>query len=386
MHPHSHRRRAVILSLVLFSLPAWIAAQQSSAAEMSAGRLRSEVTLGFRTVTVVSTPALRADDPAHRMLLSTTNGSRGGSVRVGQFSTDASIRIDAVEIELDEPELRDEELTVGRYDLWLAGTSDGWTLQVADVQDSAATEPSDVLGTVRLAHTTAAVTSPTVLAGIVPTGSDGGRLILRWGSHEWTTELQFSAPRVRARRRRESGVGDDRTFEFDSSELQRGSRLGSRNIATVTLPDGPSLSVVYPKGLNVEDRDFAHLVSVATGAVVRVTAGAVIRLDIDVPLQFGDVILETGNVGGLRGSPGAYGVWLKRAADGWRLVFNEEPDSWGTQHDPAFDVAEVDLEYSQADDSSRAMSASVVMTTADQGRFVIVWGPHEWTADFAVAR
>ena len=60
--------------------------------------------------------------------------------------------------------------------------------------------------------------------------------------------------------------------------------------------------------------------------------------------------------------------------------------SWGTQHDPAFDVAEVDLEYSQADDSSRAMSASVVMTAADQGRFVLVWGPHEWTADFAVAR
>ena len=119
---------------------------------------------------------------------------------------------------------------------------------------------------------------------------------------------------------------------------------------------------------------------------MRVTAGAVIRLDIDVPLQFGDVTLETGNVGGLRGSPGAYGVWLKRAADRWRLVFNEEPDSWGTQHDPAFDVAEVDLEYSQADDSSRAMSASVVMTAADQGRFVIVWGPHEWTADFAVAR
>ena len=386
MHLHSHRRRTVIMSLVLFSLPAQVAAQQSSAEEVSPGRLRSEVTLGFRTVTVVSTPALRADDPAHRKLLSTASGSRDGFVRVGQIETDASIRIDAVEIQLDEPERRDEELPLGRYDLWLAGTSDGWTLQVADVQDSAATQPSAVLGVARLAHTTAAMASPTFMAGIVPAGGDGGRLILRWGRHEWTTALQFSAPRDRARRRRESGVGDDRTFEFDSSELQRVSRLGTRNIATVTLPDGPSLSVVYPKDLNVEDRDFAHLVSVATGAVVRVTAGAVTRLDINVPLQFGDVTLETGNVGGLRGSPGAYGVWLKRAADGWRLVFNDEPDAWGTQHDPVFDVAEVGLEYSQTDDSSRAMSASVVMTAADRGRFVLVWGPHEWTADFAVAR
>ena len=385
MHSSNCHRRAVVLGLVLFSLPAWVAGQQPSAGEVSAGPMRSEVTLGFRTVTVVSTPALQADDPAHRMLLSTTTGSRDGYVRIGQFETDASIRIDAVEIELDEPEGRDEELPLGRYDLWLTGVSDAWTLQVADVQDSAATEPSAVLGTARLAHTTTAVASPTFLAGLVPAGSDGGRLLLRWGRHEWTTAVQFSAPRARARRRRESGVGTERTFEFDTSELQRASRLGRRNIATVTLPDGPRLSVVYPKGLNVEDRDFAHLVSVATDAVVRVTAGAVTRLDIDVPLQFGDVTLETGNVG-LRGSPGAYGIWLKRVADGWRLVFNDEPDAWGSQHDPAFDAAEVDLEYSQADDSSRALSASVAMLAADQGRFVLVWGPHEWTADFVVAR
>ena len=64
-------------------------------------------------------------------------------------------------------------------------------------------------------------------------------------------------------------------------------------------------------------------------------------------------------------------------SSGWRLVFNDEPDAWGTQHDPVFDVAEVRLDYSQAraaDDSFRAMSASVVMTTAEQGRFVLVWG------------
>ena len=67
-------------------------------------------------------------------------------------------------------------------------------------------------------------------------------------------------------------------------------------------------------------------------------------------------------------------------------MFNDEPDVWGIQHDPTFDVGEVELAYTQADDSSRAMSASVVMITPDQGRFVLVWGPHEWTADFSVAR
>ena len=157
-------------------------------------------------------------------------------------------------------------------------------------------------------------------------------------------------------------------------------------MATVWLPDGPRLSVVYGRNMRVEDRDFAHLVSVLTDTVVTTTASAVMRLDIDVPLQFGDVTLGIGNIGGLRDSPGGYGVWLKRAADGWRLVFNDEPDAWGTQHDPVFDAGEVSLAYTQGDDSSRAMSASVVMTSPMQGRFVLVWGPHEWSTDFTVAR
>jgi len=93
----------------------------------------------------------------------------------------------------------------------------------------------------------------------------------------------------------------------------------------------------------------------------------------------------------LAGSPGAYGVWLKRAADGWKLVFNDEPDAWGTQHDAVFDAAEIDPRYAQSDllgdsmrDASRALSTSVVMTGPDKGQFVLVWGPHKWTADFTV--
>ena len=429
MHSHNHRQLVVILALILFCLPVRGMAQQSSS-----GAMRSEVALGFRTMTVMSAPALDADDPAHRMLLSvpTTSASRTGQVRIGQFETDASVCIgtltmtmpmamdddgngdgddhgddhgadhdracEGFEITLDEPETVDSssaaltDLVEARHDLWLEGTDGGWALKVADIQEGASNEPSNVLGTIPLTHTTTEVSSPIFMAEIIPAGSDGGQLILRWGLHRWTSAVQFSVPRVRARRRRLSGLGDDRTFEFDSAELQRGSRLNRRNMATVTLPDGSNLGVVYAKDLNVEYRDFANLVSVAADSVVRVTAGAVTRLDIDVPLKFGDVLLETGNIG-LRGSPGAYGVWLKRVASGWRLVFNDEPDAWGTQHNPEFDAAEVEADYTQSNlmdeamhDSSRALSASVVMTTPEQGHFLLVWGPHEWTADFTVAR
>ena len=426
MHSQNHRQLVVILALILFGLSVRGMAQQSASEAM-----RSEVALGFRTMTVISALALDADDPAHRNLLSMTGASRTGQVRIGQFETDASVCIgtlampmpmamdddgngdgdgddhgadddptcEGFEIALDEPDTIDSsssasltDLVEARHDLWLEGTDGSWALKVADIQDGAPSEPSNVLGTIPLAYTTAEVSSPILMAEIMPAGADGGQLILRWGLHTWTSPIEFSVQRLRARRRRLSGLGDDRTFEFDSAALQRASRLNTRNAATVTLPDGSNLGTVYTKDLNVEYRDFANLVSVAADSVVRVTAGAVTRLDIDVPVKFGDVLLDTGNIG-LRGSPGAYGVWLKRTAGGWRLVFNDEPDAWGTQHNSEFDAAEVEADYTQSNlmdeamhDSSRAMSASVVMTTPEQGRFVLVWGPHQWTADFAIER
>ena len=422
MHFYSHRLLVVILSLTLFSLSAKVEAQHSS-----------EVALDLRTMTVEYTPALPADDPAHRMLLS-TSGSPDGHVRVGKLYTDASICIggvegvvsedempvneaedkdkadmmdhaaapciEGVELDLGEEELVTSnsadlvELVEAQYDLWLAGANGGWTLQVAEVQEGAATGPSEILGTVQLAHTTTAISSPTLVAGLVPNTNDEAQLVLRWDRHEWTTHLQFTKNRETIARRR-APEGDQRTFEFDTSEIQRSNRLAQRNMASVWLDDGPRLSVVYGKNLNVENRDFAHLVSVAPDMVVTTTGAAVIRLDIDVPLQFGDVTLELGNVGGLSDSPGGYGVWLKRAADakGWRLVFNHEPDAWGTQYNSEFNVGEVDADYSQSNltgdgmhDSTRALSASVMMTAPDQGRLLLVWGPHEWSADFSVAR
>lgn len=394
MDVRSQRRLAVILSLILIAICGQVAAQSPSE------QLHSATTLDLRTVTVFSESAVQIDDPVHRSLFSETPD---GVVRIGQLETDALAHIEHVEIGTEQTEPIDEDtvendedtvedLGTSRYDLWLRGTDDGLRLQVADTQGDMATEPANILGTIPLTHRSVTRQTPTLFMGFVPTGADGGDLLVRWGNHEWAVDVQFAEPRQALRRRRLSGEGTQRTFDFDSRELQLSSRLSQRNIATVTLAGGPRLSVVFPKDLKVQDRDFAHLVSVETGSVVRVTAAAVTRLDIDIPIQFGDLVLDTGNVG-LRDSPGAYGIWLKRAANGWKLVFNDEPDAWGTQHNPELDLGEVELQYTQSllagdsmSDALRDMSASVVMTGTDEGRFVLVWGPHEWTADFTVVR
>ena len=85
---------------------------------------------------------------------------------------------------------------------------------------------------------------------------------------------------------------------------------------------------------------------------------------------------------GAAGTKSAAGGWI---GSGWHLVFNNEPDAWGSQHDPKFDVAEIELTHSQDHDASRPFGVALEPTAADRGRLLILWGPHEWTADFVVA-
>ena len=128
--------------------------------------------------------------------------------------------------------------------------------------------------------------------------------------------------------------------------------------------------------------DFAGIESLADGEVLRLTRAAVLRLRNETPLRFGDVAIPTGNLA--PDFPGSYGLWLKRLGDGWRLVFNHEADSWGTQHDPAFDAAEIDLAYSQDGLETRPLGAALVPLAATAGRLVIHWGVHEWAADYTI--
>ena len=78
-------------------------------------------------------------------------------------------------------------------------------------------------------------------------------------------------------------------------------------------------------------------------------------------------------------------MWLKKVGAGWRLVFNSEPDAWGSQHDPKFDAAEIELSHSDGHAAARPFAVAIVPSGAARGRLVIIWGAHEWTADFVAS-
>ena len=148
------------------------------------------------------------------------------------------------------------------------------------------------------------------------------------------------------------------------------------------LPGGERISALYWKNVDVEDEDYPALASTADGAVVELIRAPVLRLRSEVGLRVGGADLPTGNL--VPGFAGSYGLWLRRAGDGWQFVFNNEPDSWGTQHDEAYDMAAADVYYSRSDGAFRPLGITLAPAGPGRGRLIVHWGPHEWAADFTV--
>lgn len=400
MLPTKHRLLALGLSVFLLGLVAEVVTEQAPPAQPAGdGLLRSELSLGGRTATLAYAPDLKASDPAHKGLLSATTGSDTARVRVGQLITTGALRIDTVDLGRVDPAgtppgpapIR-PDLAGVRYDLWLEAANNGWQIQVTDAAKA-------IVGQIPLSRQAATPAASNFVAALIPEDGAVGRLVLRWGDYQATTDVRFTNPsRRRIEESRVPNVTTKRTHDEDTSVLSRIRLLAQRNETVLVLPKGSRMSISFQRtfargeraegnrtsrGLGVDGPDFARLTKTLDGDIVMLTESSVPRLRIEEPLRFGKVLIATGNQ--VVNFPGSYGIWLKRVGTGWRLVFNNEPDAWGSQHDPKFDAAEIELSHSDGHVAARPFAVALVPNAPDRGRLVIIWGPHEWTADFVVA-
>lgn len=416
MHSRSRSSRrglpALALALVFLALPPVAGAQEAGEAEMGpAGVVRTELALNIRPLSFAYDTTLRATVP--RPLLAAPGSAPESRIRLGELTVNPFLNIGdldaAARREAGQPPL------AGETAVWLTRADEGWALELESVPAESADaegaeEASDAAGEgvesgagivarVPLARE-AAEPQETLSAVLVPTADDAGQLVLRWHDHRWTAEFdllplptlaeQAAAAAAQAAETEEDEDEGPRvptaeeqlTFDSDTSVTARFLTLDERNETAVVLPDASRIAVLVWQEQLVDGDDFAALATLADGEVVRLTQGAVIRLRNEVPLRFGDTPIPTANLA--PDFPGSYGLWLKRAGDGWRLVFNHEADSWGTQHDPAFDAAEIDLEHSEDGLATRPLGAALAPVTAHAGRLVIHWGAHEWAADFTI--
>ena len=410
--PAAHLRhgqaRVLIAAGVAACLTTAVAGAQTPEPSHEAdGLVHASLVLEVQEVDVAFPPGLRAGHHAYQWLLSGTVGSR---VKVGTLDAHRALRLGTLEpdIEAIEAEIaalvaaREAEAEAGEAeeaeedgegsegdaedsaedaepsdpDLWLVRDAAGWQLEIHPA-DGAEVE------IVPLSHRETAAESPTFTASLHATGAETGRLSLRWGHHAWSADFRFEELPETPRRALVSGRGTARQAEDSNEAIARGNMLAERNETAMVLPNGASITMLYWKSIDIEDEDYPNVAAVRDGAVVEMIRSPVLRLKSDVPLRFGEADIPTGNLA--PGFAGAYGIWLRKAGDGWRFVFNHEPDSWGTQYDSDFDAAEIAVDYMRTSGSFRPLGATLVPTGSDRGRLVVHWGPHEWSAGFVVS-
>ena len=389
------------------------------------GLVRTGLVLNGRSISVDYDPALPSD---HRSLLVLRAGSTQAAVRLGRIEGHRSLAIGTLAPDPDEPRGPAPD-----HDLWLMRTGAGWVLDARPVEEpteasedaasadadadgasavDAETEeasaenadaenteaenedtegegedapPSPRPGRIPLAHRPLAEEAETLAVRLQPATDEAGTLELVWGRNRWTADFEFVELPRPPRPERTSNVssGTSLTRDSDLEARYRAAALGSRNETALRTPDGAHIQVLFEQELGTDGVDFAALESIGDGDLVELTEGAVIRLRSEVPLRFGDTLIPTDNLA--PDFPGSYGLWLRASGPGWTLVFNNEPDSWGTQHDPAFDAAEVDIDHTHGGPyEDRPLGVSLVPAGGDAGRLVIVWGQHVWAADFSI--
>lgn len=387
------RWSAGILMLAAGLIAAPATAQTPEPTETADGMMHALLTLEAQAIDIAFSPDLRDDDPAYRALL---DGAVGSRVRIGTLEGHRALRIGEVAPDLEPPaaetagdgEERDSEEETAdaetdadaAAELWLARDTQGWRLDVVGGGETGA----DDIRTVPLSRREAAEAAPTLTASAAMTGTETGRVRIRWGRHAWSADFRFDELPPPPQRERVSGRGQAREAATDTRDFSRGVTMAERNETALVWPDGARISILYWKSIDVEDEDYGRFEDTADGDVVELIRAAPLRLKSDVGLRIAGADVPTGNLA--PGHAGAYAIWLRRSGDGWRFVFNHEADSWGTQHDPEFDAAETAADYSRGEHSFRPLGATLVPTGPDGGRLVVYWGPHEWAADFTVTR
>ena len=174
-----------------------------------------------------------------------------------------------------------------------------------------------------------------------------------------TAASPTAAPEGQRRRAR-------RGAEFDTTELQ--------------LDADRKIELRYDQ-TPTEDAAYAAIQSPVEGEVVPFIKSRPLKLKTPVDLRFGDTVVAAHNHG--PEYPGVYSLWLKSVGGQWRLVFNDLPDVWGTQHDPAADKAEVPLQVATAADPVATFTAKLE-PAAGGGILRLAWGSTEWSVPFSV--
>lgn len=166
----------------------------------------------------------------------------------------------------------------------------------------------------------------------------------------------------------------------ETGEQRRRNRRMSATAATLRF-ESEKIRITFAD-IETESKDYEHFQELANNEVFEYVGGRACKILTDVDLTFGDTVIKEGNAHPTY--PGVYSIWMKKSGNGWKLVFNEESDVWGTMFNPETQVAEVDLVESASDEEAAKYLIKMDKSDDTTGNIVIHWGAKKYTATFTV--
>ncbi len=166
--------------------------------------------------------------------------------------------------------------------------------------------------------------------------------------------------------------------DVETNDQRRRNRRISATSATLRF-DEDKITISFA-GLEKESAEYEAFESLADGSVFEYVGGRASKILTAVDLHFGDTVVKQGNAHPTY--PGVYSIWLKKTADGYNLVFNEESDVWGTMFNPETQVYEIPLTVSTVEEASDTMKVTLDKVDDTTGTLNILWGDKKYSASF----
>lgn len=167
-------------------------------------------------------------------------------------------------------------------------------------------------------------------------------------------------------------------LEFEGLETDEFVAGERPNPTSARMNVGTTKYKITFEDLPADGEDYKKLAELKEGEVFSFVGGRATKLFTDSDIKINGTLIETENVA--ENYPGVYGLWLKKTADGWNLVFNEEPDIWGTQHRAEADVTEVPLTHNTLEEPHPNFLMEFNKVDNQNATLRIAFGEHEWTS------
>jgi hypothetical protein len=131
--------------------------------------------------------------------------------------------------------------------------------------------------------------------------------------------------------------------------------------ATLKFDDGKTVSIQYSRPSMRGRKIFGELVPY--GEVWRTGANAATSLKTDVAL----------NIGGASVPAGSYTLYTLPGASGWKLIINKQTGQWGTEYNPAQDLARLDMKVASRTSPLEQFTISFDKTGGNSAMLKLEW-------------